>query len=291
MKILVIVVTYNGMKWIERCLCSVAMSRVKADCMVVDNCSTDGTPEWIEENFPEVRLVRSERNLGFGGGNNVGLQVALDENYDYVYLLNQDAWLQRDTFDKLLEAWDNSRAEGEHFGLLSPMQTTANPDRLDARFQFYYRVSKPMTPGGVKEMKFIMAAHWMISRECLQDVGGFSPAFSQYGEDDNWLNRAVYHGWRYGAVNTAFAVHDRDQRPNPKARRMRLKYIGSVVKLSNPRNCLPLSVVLEPLRLLAISIRYASWDTLKSIPGFLSKLPEYIRLRRESKKKGAFLKF
>ena len=48
---LVIIVSYNGMKWIERCLCSVAMSTEKADIMVIDNASTDGTPEWIEENF------------------------------------------------------------------------------------------------------------------------------------------------------------------------------------------------------------------------------------------------
>ncbi|MBQ2452125.1 MAG: glycosyltransferase, partial [Bacteroidales bacterium] len=44
---LVIIVSYNGMKWIERCLCSVAMSTEKADIMVIDNASTDGTPEWI----------------------------------------------------------------------------------------------------------------------------------------------------------------------------------------------------------------------------------------------------
>ncbi len=290
MKILVIIVTYNGMKWIERCLCSVAMSKVKADCLIVDNHSTDGTPQWIEENFPEFRLIRSESNLGFGAANNIGLQTALDEGYDYAYLLNQDAWLLRDTLEKLLEAWDNSRKEGERFGLLSPMQTTADPDKLDKNFLRYYRVSKPMTPGGVKEMKFIMAAHWMISRECLQEVGGFSPVFFYYGEDNDWLNRAKYFGWRYGAVNTAFAVHDRDNRPNPKARRMRLKYTTAVMEVSNPRKFLPLKLVSEPLMLLLMSVRYASWDLFKSIPKLIASYPEIIRYRKQAKQKGAFLK-
>ena len=91
MKILTIIVTYNGMKWLDRCLGSLRESSLKTDVVAVDNGSTDGTPEYIAANFPEVQLHCTGENLGFGRANNVGLQKAVAEGYDYVYLLNQDA--------------------------------------------------------------------------------------------------------------------------------------------------------------------------------------------------------
>ena len=89
MKILAIVITYNGIQWIDKCIGSLYSSNLPVDVIVVDNLSTDGTPEYIAQNFPKVELVRSKENLGFAGGNNIGLQKAINENYDYIFLLNQ----------------------------------------------------------------------------------------------------------------------------------------------------------------------------------------------------------
>lgn len=288
-KILVIIVTHNGMKWVEKCLCSVAMSTVKADAFVVDNASTDGTPEWIEENFPGTILVRSKENLGFGAANNIGMKYALEHGYEYAYLLNQDAWLLAGTLGGLLEAFRLSDEAGENFGVLSPMQMSAVPGKVDARFVKWYRISKPITDSGIKEMDFVMAAHWMISRRCLETVGGFSPAFKLYGEDDNWLHRARYHGFHFGAVNSVEAVHDRQNRPDPKERRMRLKCIASVVKVSDPNACLAWRLVRQPLELLGMSVIRWSAIPLKFIPELIKRYKELIALRDQSKRPGAFL--
>ena len=96
-RILTIVVTYNGLKWMDSCLESLRRSECPTDVMLIDNCSTDGTPDYVKEHFPEVNLVQSDANLGFGQANNVGLKYALEHCYDYVYLLNQDAWVMPDT--------------------------------------------------------------------------------------------------------------------------------------------------------------------------------------------------
>ena len=86
--VLVIVVTYNGRPWIERCLGSVYAD---ADLFVVDNDSGDGSADYVQAHFPEARLVRSADNLGFSKANNLGLRYAMEKGYRYVYLLNQDA--------------------------------------------------------------------------------------------------------------------------------------------------------------------------------------------------------
>ena len=72
MKVLTIIVTYNGMKWLDRCLGSLRTSSVPSDVLVVDNGSTDGSPAYIQENFPEVMLHCTGENLGFGKANKIG---------------------------------------------------------------------------------------------------------------------------------------------------------------------------------------------------------------------------
>lgn len=288
-KVLVIIVSYNGMKWMEKCLCSVSLSHMPADVFVVDNGSTDGTPEFIEEEFPDVKLERFGRNLGFGQGNNIGMKYAVEKSYEYVYLLNQDAWLEPETLGTLVRAFEESFSRNERFGILSPMQKNALDGRMDGNFIKWYRISGPITESGIKEMEFVMAAHWMICRDCLKDTGGFSPTFTQYGEDDNYIHRARYFGWKTGAVNEAFAVHDRNCSAISREKSMRLKCVAQIVKLSDPGACLPLRKVIQPLELLGISIRRMSLIPLKYIPELVRNYPEISRNRQLSMQKGAFL--
>lgn len=286
--ILTIIVSYNGMRWIERCLDSVRGSSMPSDIFVVDNGSVDGTREWLRSQH-DLTYVESEHNLGFGAGNNIGLRHALEKGYQYVYLLNQDAWVLPDTFSRMVAAFEAGKSAGERFGILSPLQTTADGSSLDARFRHYYSSARPETASGVREMRFVMAAHWMIRRECLQEVGGFSPVFSQYGEDDNWLHRAEYFCWHCGVVPAASAVHDRDWREMPRDKRMRLKCVASVVKISDPCGFLPWRLVRQPLELLAISVRYCSAAVFRYLFTLVGRYGELVARRRESMRPGAFL--
>ena len=290
-EILTIVVTYNAMKWLDRCLGSLNESEVPTDVIVIDNGSVDGTCEYIEENYPDVRLVRSGENLGFGKANNVGFRYALEHQYRYVYLMNQDAWVYKDTFTVLTSAMNSDSS----VGILSPMQMTASGDRPDMRFEkkcpaeALEDMSGPMTSGKVYDTKFVMAAHWMISRECLQNVGGFSPAFPHYGEDDNFIHRARLKGYRVCVHSGAKAVHDREMRPQSKDASMRLKCVASVVKVSNPLNCLLFRLLFQPIELISISLRYRSWSVFRYMFTLIGAYRRLIRIRRESFVDGAFL--
>ncbi len=94
----VVVVTYNAMPWIERCLVSVA----GYDAVVVDHGSTDGTLELVRGRFPQVRLVEQE-NLGLGAGWNRGIR---ETGGDYVLILNADAWALDGAIQRLAEFAD-----------------------------------------------------------------------------------------------------------------------------------------------------------------------------------------
>ena len=292
-RVLAVVVTYNAMRWADRCLGSLLRSSLKPAVLVVDNGSSDGTREHVRSAFPEVRLECRPENPGFGAANNIGLRMALEEGFDFVYLMNQDAWVEEDTLELL------AAAHRPEFGVLSPVQNTAE-GAPDANFQRWCgsslrragaqpgKTSKDAVPG-IVEVPFVMAAHWLVSRGALRKVGGFSPAFRQYGEDDNYIDRLHWHGFSCGVVPAASAVHDRSGRSLPKEGRMRLKCVAPVVKFSNPGGCLPLRLLAGPLELAAMSVKNLSAYPLRQIPALLRRYPELIRLRAASKAEGAFL--
>ena len=269
-RILVIIVTYNAMPWANRCLTSLRQSVVPCDVTIIDNGSTDGTQDYIHNNFPEVDLIRNKENLGFGQANNIGLQKALDNNYDFVYLLNQDAWIQEDTFKHLIDA---SEAHPE-YGVLSPMQMNADGLHFEEKFRSYiiphHQVFSPSLTEDlyfqrvvdVYEVSFVMAAHWLITSKCLATVGGFSPTFPHYGEDNNYLNRTNYWKYKIGIVPSARAVHDRSNIKWSAEKEMYVNdYIGSLVSFSNPlrRESLDTKII----QLLKRGIRNRKMDLIK----------------------------
>lgn len=241
--ILVIIVSFNSMKWAERCYNSLRASTVPCDVLTVDNGSTDGTQEYIRTNFPEVELIETGANLGFGRANNIGLQKVLDEGYDYCYLLNQDAWVEPDTFEKLLAVSDKH----PDYGILSPMQMKADCQHFDGNFIKNVLLSSESEGScfaedayfnhleDVYEVDFVMAAHWFITRRCLETIGGFSPTFPHYGEDSNLIHRAQYWKYKAGIVPASKAVHDRGDANWSVEKQIYIKeYIGDLIGFSNP---------------------------------------------------------
>ena len=286
--ILVIIVTYNALKWIRRCLRSVEQSSLPADVLLIDNGSTDGTLPFVRTDFPGTRIIETGENLGFGAANNLGLRIALDEGYGFAYLLNQDAWLQRDTLEKLVAA---HRPE---WGILSPVQLNAR-GRRDKRFDKKCGKYVDAALAGyhndllVVEVPFVMAAHWLLSRKAIGIVGGFSPAFRHYGEDDNWIDRLHWHGLRCGVVPAAAAVHDRSGRRLPHEKKMRLKCVAAVVKVSDPKRGWRRVCIRELLELVLMGIKNFSAIPWRFIPELRSRFPELLEYRERSKEKGAFL--
>ena len=296
--ILTIIVTYNGMKWIDKCIHSVISSSIKSDIFVVDNASSDGTPDYIAKNFPTVLLTRSSKNLGFGAANNIGLQYAIDNRYEYVYLLNQDAWIKEDTFDKLISI----QRQHPKFGILSPIQLEANEQHFDYNFgaiiSQWNRESKACEDfffgrkNEVLPFPRIMAAHWLISRECLINVGGFSPAFFHYGEDNNYADRAWHKGYKVGVVTNATGIHDREKRHDSDEKKYLLEFyakVSDITGFQQSAKCVLWNYSYEILLNLLFS-RRALLCKINYFKKFLLNIPKYKKIKSESLQKGAFLR-
>lgn len=212
-KIFVIVVTYKGKQWYDRCFTSLRESTIPVQTIVVDNASEDGTVEYIRKLFPEIHLIESKENLGFGKGNNLALKYAYEQNCDYVFLLNQDAWLEdRNAIEKLVDISEKN----PDYGIISPMHLSADKKRLNMGIGYNdrncsKRMLSDMYCGLMKDIyatDYVNAAGWLLPRKTLSTLGGFDPLIFHYGEDDDYLNRARYHGLKIGICPGTIIIHD-----------------------------------------------------------------------------------
>jgi N-acetylglucosaminyl-diphospho-decaprenol L-rhamnosyltransferase len=212
----IVIVTYNPKKWIDQCFSSLRNSNIPLKTIVIDNGSTDGSQLIIQEKYPEVDFIEAKQNLGFGKGNNIGIRKAYDAGADFVFLLNQDAWIESNTIEKLIEVAN----QNPDYGIISPMHLNGNGSSLDYNFSFYIAtgLSKNLFSdmylntyeNKIYSQKFVNAAAWLMTRKCIENVGGFSPSFFHYSEDDNYCQRVLYHGFKIGVVPMVKIYHDRD---------------------------------------------------------------------------------
>lgn len=292
-RILVIVVTYNGVKYIENCLRPLQSSGANIETIVVDNGSTDETLNIVRERFPEVKVVETNKNLGFGAANNIGFRYALEQGFDYVYLLNQDAWISPEDIGHLVEI--NRR--NPEFGIISPLHLYRGMTKMDDNFSHTLPrtlindwvvniENKPDVYSTGKRM--VQAAHWLIPCEVVRKTGGFSPAFFHYGEDHNYCHRVWYWGYDVGIAPSVHAVHDRETRVDSEEKKIYLLGQQWRYRFSDPR-------VTTKYGLWTVSKSFRkSWPQykfklVKPLIKFLKELKELQRIKRLSGCEGAFL--
>lgn len=213
MKIFAVIVTYNAMPWIDKCLKSLIDSSLFVFPVVIDNNSQDGTVNHISKCYPDVILCPQNENRGFGQANNIGLEYAIKNGADYVLLLNQDAWISPDMLEVLVRFVDDKT-------ILSPKHLNGLGTALDKNFQtFLLRnlsdqiVSTFLNAPQEKAYRvdFVNAACWLLPIKLIIQVGGFNPLFSHYGEDNQYVQRVFSIGGQVKVIPSVSVWHDREQ--------------------------------------------------------------------------------
>ena len=243
MKVYAIVVLYNGEKWIDRCFGSLRASQTPLQVIAVDNASSDHGLEKIRSDYPEVQVIQSAKNLGFGAANNIAMRKAYEDGADFFLLLNQDAWIEPTTVGSLVRV----HARDNKYDLLSPMHLTGSGHKLEEGFS---RCLKPSscpdlisdlyfqrTEDRIYPISFAPAAAWLLTRRCIETIGGFNPTFFHYGEDDNYTQRVHYHGMQMGVYPFAKIFHDTEFRPAQSLNAgKKLAYKKKLLQYSDPNS-------------------------------------------------------
>ena len=208
-----VVVTYNSKNYITKCLDSIRLFESSSKIIVVDNYSQDNTLDLVKQYKDSIVFENSE-NLGFGKANNIGIQHAMDSEAEFIYLLNHDAYLVESVIEKIKFSFQVNR----DCGIISPLQLGQDECSLEvnfAKFLFEEGTLAKMAIDGfssnqrreIYQTNFIQAASWMIRVDVIKRVGLFNPLFFHYGEDNEYLNRLKYHGFKVGILTNCKIVH------------------------------------------------------------------------------------
>jgi hypothetical protein len=199
----VIIVNYNTADFLGRCLNSVAhQTDVNAEVIVVDNCSKDGSPDFVREKFPWVRLMANQQNLGFSRANNLALK---DCNGKYIYFLNPDTEVCSGAFKNMVDFMDSHPNVG-----LAGTQLV-NPDgspqsSVEIRYPGHRHARNEL-----KDLKgaiaWVMGSSMIARLEVIKGVDGFDEHYFLYGEDLDLCLRIRKSGWDIGYIPEAMVIH------------------------------------------------------------------------------------
>lgn len=314
-RVTVNILNTNEMRFLPRCVDAV-LNQTFTDfqCVVIDNASGDGSPEWVETHRPQVRLIRNPTNLWYCGGHNVGIRKTSSE---LVLLLNADVFIEPDFLQRMVEVLDRDPTLGGAQGKLWKIldfnaemtgdtlryidttgvlmtQSRRNFDRYqeepdDGRFDEPGDVFGP--DGSAPLYRRMMLDDIAIDGEY------FDESFKIYRDvvDLSW--RARSRGWRFAYVPSATGFHVRGFSPRKRNRQplffRRLSYRNrylTLLKNDSLRSLLPHwtrflgfeVVMLGHVLLREPALISGWWDIIRLLPSVLKKRRHIVRNARVS---------
>jgi GT2 family glycosyltransferase len=287
-KVSVIIPNWNTQRWLAGCLNGLRTQQYKDfQIILVDNGSTDDSVAFVEQRYPEVKIVILPTNKGFAAAVNLGIRQSCS---DYVALLNVDTVPQPDWLASLVQIMDQSPAEISC--LASKMLSLANPDLIDDAGDTlsWYGSARKRGSGQpaqhysqVEEVFSVCAGAALYRRNFFEDVGDFDENFVSYLEDVDLGLRGRLGGHQYLYVPAAEVWH---QSHGAGLARSRYVYLMTRNRLALIFKNIPAALLLKKARMLLFGQFYfflvykKPFHSLAGIISFLITLPQILRQRR-----------
>jgi GT2 family glycosyltransferase len=260
-----VLVNWNGWRDTVACLDALAVQEYSPlSVVVVDNGSTDNSVSRLRAAHPRVRVIEAGRNLGFSGGNNLGIREVLRQDAQYVWLLNNDTLPSASALNELVATAEPDPGLGAVGSVLHDISPSGRVQAWGGGWVnlwcgYSMHATRPQdlrTP-----LHFLTAASMLVRRPALEQVGLLDDRFFLYWEDTEFCFRLRKHGWRLGVAENSVVLH----KAGASARKVssttdRYSTASGIRFLSQyshiPRVCVPLFISLRLLhRVLAGRIR------------------------------------
>lgn len=211
----IIVLTYNGLDMNKTCIRSILekTAYTKYELIIVDNASTDGTVEYLhnldEMKIPNVKVILNENNVGFAGGNNIGIASAEGK---YILLLNNDTVVSRGWLTGMVKHLENN----PEFGMCNPVTNSiGNESMIGVRYnnetemdQFAYGWTCTHMGEEYLDVDRLPLFSTLIRREVIDEVGVLDDSYKVgMFEDDDYTERVIRAGYKIVIADDAFVHH------------------------------------------------------------------------------------
>jgi GT2 family glycosyltransferase len=204
----VVVLNWNGWRDTLACIASLQhLNYPNFGLIVVDNGSTDGSQSHIEAHIPGLVILQTGANLGYGGGCNTGILLALKQGADYIWLINSDAMVDANALTELVRVADAQVLVG---AVGSVLYEADRPDQIQlwggGRVRLWRGLSRHQVSPA--PLDFISGASMLLRREAIEQVGMFdSYTFFMYWEDSDLGFRLRLAGWQLAVAERSQVWH------------------------------------------------------------------------------------
>lgn len=197
-KVAIILVDYNGLKDTIECIESIEKSTVQSQIILVDNASVENDARTISQQFPEVKTIRSELNGGFSAGNNLGIRWALEQEYEYIALLNNDTVVAPNMLELLCQYASETSVSAPKMLYYSKPETIwyggGKINRKTGNAEHYYMNQEDPGDKTVRKCDFATGCCIMIPASVFRKVGLLDERFFMYCEDSDFCLRLKENG-------------------------------------------------------------------------------------------------
>lgn len=266
-QVAVVVLNWNG--WRDTLACVASLQKLNYpnfDLIVVDNGSTDGSQAQIEAHFPAVKVLQTGRNLGFGGGCNVGIRQALAQGADYVWLINSDATVSADALTEMVRVADQQALAG---AVGSVLYEVDEPARIQlwggGKVNLWTGVSRHQM--SYAQLDFVSGASILLRREALAQVGLFDDRiFFMYWEDSDLGFRLRQAGWRLAVAEKSSVWHKLSASLGKGSRQLDVYFTRSGVRFLRRYSPVPrLSIFIMVGRMVIKRLLFAEFGRARSV--------------------------
>jgi GT2 family glycosyltransferase len=226
--IVVIVLNYNSVQDTIECIMSLKRCKYpNLDIMVVDNGSGDGSEIIIRNKYQDVNIVQTGRNLGFCGGNNFGMNIAIKQNPKYILLLNNDTIVEPNFLEPMVNAMECDEKAAAAGGTICYYPDKQKIWYAGGRFSFWRASSLSNYSGkcvdrignlGKQKVTFITGCMMLVRTKVLSSVGLLDENFFMYFEDAEFSLRMIKAGFHLIYVPESriyHKIHDRSSQLSP----------------------------------------------------------------------------
>jgi len=210
-KVCAAIVTYNRKSLLRECLAAVQMQNHKPDAIVViDNASTDHTPDMLIREFPSIKHLRLPENTGGAGGFYEGIKWACQQGYDWIWIMDDDVVPTQSALEQLLQA---AKKVGSVAFLASKVQSefgnSMNVPRIDTRpSTSYYPDWEKFLDNGLVKITSATFVSLLFSAEVVKEIGLPIKEFFIWGDDTEYTLRATRNRNAF-LVGSSIVIHKR----------------------------------------------------------------------------------